>query len=179
MKILDIGCGKNKYVPKGKDDEVIGIDIMKLPCVDVIHNLEKFPWPFKNNEFDLIICTHIIEHLGDIVKVMEELWRISKSGAIIKIKVPYHSSPGANTDPTHKINFAYRSFYYFCRENYNFDFYVKDKFKLIKNRLMFHKTLKILEGFFNRFPFFYERFFRYILPAEELHTELHKPKKQH
>jgi len=174
LKILDIGCGKNKYVPKSEDDEVIGIDIVKLPSVDIVHNLEKFPWSIKSNEFDLIICTHILEHLGDIIKVMEELWRVSKPEAIIKIVVPYHSSVGANTDPTHKINFAYRSFYYFCKEEYDFDFYVKDKFKLIKNKLIFHRTLKIFEGFFNRFPFFYERFFRYILPVEELHTELKK-----
>jgi predicted SAM-dependent methyltransferase len=61
MKILDVGCGNNKY--KGnKGDIVIGIDKVKLKGVDVVHDIEKTPWPFKTNEFDCVICSHVLEH---------------------------------------------------------------------------------------------------------------------
>jgi hypothetical protein len=47
MKILDVGCGKNKR--KG----AIGIDIDPNSDADVIHDLNIFPWPFNDNELIL------------------------------------------------------------------------------------------------------------------------------
>ena len=52
MKILDLGCGNKKY--KSKDNVVVGVDNVKLKNVDIAHDLNKFPYPFKKNEFDLI-----------------------------------------------------------------------------------------------------------------------------
>ncbi len=174
MKILDIGCGKKKIKTRNKKDRIIGLDLVKTSDADIVWDLEKLPWPLKDNEFDLVIATHILEHLSNIVGSMEEIWRILKRGGKLRVVVLYHSSPGANTDPTHKINFAYRSLNYFLKIDYNFDFYTKNKFELVSRRLIFHRSLKFLERFFNRFPYFYERFFRYLLPAEELRFELKK-----
>ena len=45
---LNIGCGKkilNGY---------INLDVVKLPGVDIVHDLNKYPWPFKDNYFDEI-----------------------------------------------------------------------------------------------------------------------------
>ena len=67
MKILDLGCGKRKH--KG----AIGIDSEKDSAADIIHDLNKFSYPFKNNTFDLIYCYDILEHLDNIIKVIEEL----------------------------------------------------------------------------------------------------------
>ena len=39
MKILDLGCGKRKR--KG----TVGIDISKDTDADIIHDLNKFPYP--------------------------------------------------------------------------------------------------------------------------------------
>ena len=47
-KILDLGCGRNK-VPGA-----IGLDLFPVPGVDVVHDLEAFPYPFENNSFDEI-----------------------------------------------------------------------------------------------------------------------------
>jgi len=43
MKILDLGCGNNKR------KEAVGIDREDRPGVDIIHNLDIFPWPIKDN----------------------------------------------------------------------------------------------------------------------------------
>lgn len=71
MKILDIGCGNNKM--KG----AIGIDRVALPEVDIVHDLNSFPYPFEDNTFDEIYAAHIVEHLDSIIRVMEELHRIA------------------------------------------------------------------------------------------------------
>ena len=172
MKILDIGCGKRKFASKNSSDRVIGMDLVKLDGVDVVCNIDKTPWPFRDNEFDIVIANHILEHVSDIVKTMDEVWRVSKPGALIKIKVPYHSSIGAFTDPTHKRSFSYRSMDYFSNEEFDYSFYTKKRFSMKKRELIFHKTLKIFQPIFNKFPRFYERFFHLIFPAEEIDFEL-------
>lgn len=45
---LDIGCGTNKK------DSFLGVDILELPGVDIVHDLNSFPYPFSNNEIDEI-----------------------------------------------------------------------------------------------------------------------------
>ena len=55
---------------------------------DVEHNLNEFPYPFRDNTIDEVIMSHIIEHLESPLKVMEEIWRICKSGALVHIRIP-------------------------------------------------------------------------------------------
>ncbi|MEM4714257.1 MAG: class I SAM-dependent methyltransferase [Candidatus Nanoarchaeia archaeon] len=76
MKILDIGCGLRKYKLK-KNAKVIGLDVIKLPGVDVVHDLEKTPLPFKDNEFDIVIANHVLEHVKNLISVIHEIWRIT------------------------------------------------------------------------------------------------------
>ena len=184
-KILDFGCGnRKKEIPEAI---VIGLDQFKLPGVDVIHNLNKFPYPFNNNEFDEIICDDVLEHLDDVIKVMEELWRITKKSGIIKISVPHFSSDNYYTDITHKHPFSSRSFDFFD-PNYTgkiHQFYTGARFRIIKKIIGFSEILpsgrkhppnfiKIigLQWLINRLPRFYEKFFAFILPATELYFEL-------
>lgn len=94
-KILDLGCGSNKL--KGS----IGIDKNKECNPDIVHDLNKFPYPFKKNTFDVINARCILEHLLNTLDVLNELYRISKPNAIIKIIVPHFSSQGAWNTPSH------------------------------------------------------------------------------
>jgi len=175
MKILDFGCGNKKFKSKNPKDKVIGLDIVKLPGVDVVYNLDKYPWPFKENEFDMIVSNHVLEHLSDLIKAMEELHRISKPGAILKFNIPYFASSGAFQDPTHKRFFTYRTFEYFTEES-NLNFYTTSRFKIQKRKIVFFVTRplisKIVDPFINAMPRFYERFLSRILPAEQLSVEL-------
>ena len=175
MKILDLGCGKNKIKSKNENDLVIGADSIKLDGVDVVYDLEKFPWPFKDNEFDLIISNHTLEHLSNLVKTMEEIYRVGKPGAIIKVNVPYFAYPGAFQDPTHKRFFTLRTFEYFNEKN-GLSYYSRARFEILKKQLNFSITWPKISRFFDMLikihPSFYERFFSRILPAENLHVEL-------
>ena len=85
MKKINLGCGLD--IREG----YINVDMVPGPGIDVVHDLDKFPYPFKNNEIDVVYASHIIEHLNDLPKSMAELKRICKPGAKIIIRVPHFS----------------------------------------------------------------------------------------
>lgn len=59
MKILDLGCGRNKL--KG----AFGIDFVKFPGVDLAWNLNK-PLPKRfNNKFDIVYHKCVLDHIGN------------------------------------------------------------------------------------------------------------------
>jgi ubiquinone/menaquinone biosynthesis C-methylase UbiE len=45
--------------------------------------------PFAENTFDVILCSHVLEHIPDDRKAMSELYRILKSGGWTLILVPF------------------------------------------------------------------------------------------
>ena len=103
-KILDVGCGQNKF------PGAIGIDANRLSHADVIHDLGTFPYPFADDEFEEIICRHVIEHVPDVLGFVNELHRITKPGGVLKIVTPHYSNPDWATDPTHRNHFNSYSF---------------------------------------------------------------------
>jgi SAM-dependent methyltransferase len=44
--------------------------------------------PFKDNEFDVILCNHVLEHIPDDTKAMQELYRVLKSGGMGVFQIP-------------------------------------------------------------------------------------------
>jgi len=44
--------------------------------------------PFKDNEFDFIFCNHVLEHIPDDTKAMQELYRVLSPGGIGIFQVP-------------------------------------------------------------------------------------------
>jgi SAM-dependent methyltransferase len=94
-----------------------GLDIAPLPGVDVVCDLERIPWPFKDSSGDEVVLFNILEHLPNTIKTMEEIWRICKPGALVRILVPYYNSPGAFQDPTHVRFFSERTFDYFTDDS--------------------------------------------------------------
>ena len=77
-------------------------------AADVIADLDHFPYPFKDDVFTEVTAFHALEHLEDIVGVMEEIHRISAPGALVHVRSPHYSSPASFNDPTHR-HFSGRS----------------------------------------------------------------------
>ena len=48
--------------------------------------------PFLKDEFDFIICNHVLEHIPDDTKAMQELYRILKPGGTAILQVPYEAN---------------------------------------------------------------------------------------
>jgi SAM-dependent methyltransferase len=44
--------------------------------------------PFEDNQYDVILCNHVLEHIPDDTKAMEELYRVLKPGGIGIFQVP-------------------------------------------------------------------------------------------
>jgi len=104
-KKLNLGSGEFKK--KG----YINLDYYSITKPDVKHDLNRLPYPFKDNQFELIEADHVLEHLDNPFKVMKELHRISKNNGLIIIRVP-HFSRGF-THPEHTRGFDVSFPYYF------------------------------------------------------------------
>ena len=93
---LDIGCGENKH------EGFIGIDKRRLPTVDRVVDLDKESLPFPNNSVDEVILYHVLEHLESPWRVMREVIRVCRDGAIIRVRFPYLFHENSYKDPEHK-----------------------------------------------------------------------------
>lgn len=95
---LDLGCGPNKR------QGFLGVDIEKFPGVDLVHDLRKIPWPWKDNSVEEVNCSHLLEHFGGEERVLffNELYRVLRVGGKVTITTPHWSSGRAYGDPTHK-----------------------------------------------------------------------------
>lgn len=169
---LNLGCGTD--IKLG----YVNLDKFKFKGVNVIWDVNKTPYPIKDDSFKEVIMYHILEHVDDVVKTMEEIYRISKNGALIKILLPYFSGLDYIKDPTHRHPFSAATFDFFEKgklgqTNYSFDS-MKFNFKIINRRIIFsnNKFLSFLNPLFNLNQKVYERFFAYIFPAQILQVEL-------
>ncbi len=100
--VLDLGCGLNKQ------PGAIGVDYTSLKGVDVIHNLEKIPYPFKKSSVDKIYLYQVLEHF-DVnlrIKVLEEIHRILKGGGILDGRMHHVYSVGSFQDPSNRSYFT-------------------------------------------------------------------------
>ena len=59
---------------------------LESPLADVKADICNLP--FENNSFDFILCNHVLEHIPDDKKAMQELYRILKPGGIGIFQIP-------------------------------------------------------------------------------------------
>jgi 2-polyprenyl-3-methyl-5-hydroxy-6-metoxy-1,4-benzoquinol methylase len=108
LQILDIGCGfgyidfklKQKLESKIKIS-ITGVDTYE-PAIDFAKKRKKHinvddcdfevmdgcDLRFKNDSFDIVICSEVIEHLIEPGRLMEEIYRVLKKGGMAIITTP-------------------------------------------------------------------------------------------
>ncbi len=83
--ILDIGCMDDYLLTKiGKKFNYIGIDENPL-CKNskiIKGSIENFP---ENKKLDIIVCTEVLEHVLDPVKLIQKLKKLSKRFILISV----------------------------------------------------------------------------------------------
>jgi len=180
---LDLGCGKQKKMG------YVGVDCVKLPGVDVLCNLDKERLPQENNTVEEVFSMHFMEHVSDLLFVMDEIWRVCKDGAKVTIAVPYFTSIGAFRDPTHKQFFTHETFDHFTDTEKLPSFYSNAKFKIIKKKILFYPSNSNIYGKIrfihmmpfqvvaNLCPYFYEHSLLKLFSARDLYIELRVIKK--
>ncbi len=107
IRKVNLGCGNDAR------PGYVNVDIAPLPGVEVVADLSHPLWPFTDNAFEEILLINVLEHLPDVVRPVEELWRISKPGAKIHVRVPYWNCYQSAADPTHRHRFHQSTFDFF------------------------------------------------------------------
>jgi SAM-dependent methyltransferase len=102
---LNLGCGSFKK------PGFLNVDIVPEVEPDLILDLDSLPYPFPDNHFELIEADHVLEHLHNPLQTIVELYRITKPGGEIRIRVPHFSRGFTHAD--HKRGFDVTLPYYF------------------------------------------------------------------
>ena len=80
--IYDLGCSTFKTI-----DRAIGVDIENKEGVDLVASADFLP-TVENYSVDVILASHILEHMADIDKTLKEWYRILKPGGRIIFILP-------------------------------------------------------------------------------------------
>ena len=108
---LDLGCGSNKR------PGWYGLDVRNLPGVDLVHDLERFPYPLASGSCQELRASQVVEHVsphgGKFLKVMDEWWRILTADGQLTIITPEGGSSRYLRDPTHCNPCTEETWHYF------------------------------------------------------------------
>ena len=129
MRILDAGCGAGRHLCeafRGNGIDVVGIDLkwedlektrsflclMSAECNGrwLVSQGDVTRLPFKDEAFDAVICSEVLEHIPDNQAAVRELVRVLKDGGPLAVSVPrflpekicwmlsdaYHHEPGGH-----------------------------------------------------------------------------------
>jgi ubiquinone/menaquinone biosynthesis C-methylase UbiE len=110
QKILDMGCGEGRHVARACQEKTIFCQGADLSFSDLIKTKEKLKFheevndfqdsvwalastdinnlSFKNEKFDIVICSEVLEHIPDDQKAVKELLRVLKNKGVLAISVP-------------------------------------------------------------------------------------------
>jgi SAM-dependent methyltransferase len=170
--VLEMGCGPKRLWPGS-----VAIDVNPRSRADIIHDLNETPWPFSDNSFDIVIAEHVVEHLDNVIKTVEEVHRILKPGGVWYVEVPHFSSHHHHTDPTHRHAFGARSFDYFVPAAggvYLFHYANADFKKRLARLNGGKKSLlhRLLYHLANKNPYRYESELTWIFPLDTINFEL-------
>ncbi len=100
-KMLDAGCGSGEFVEFIKElgFDVSGVDISKTAVEKARARCPGTPFwvksledrlPFKDDEFDVVWATEVLEHIFEIHSTLSEINRVLKDGGLFILTVPYH-----------------------------------------------------------------------------------------
>jgi SAM-dependent methyltransferase len=158
MRVLDVGCGINKKAG------AIGVDRNPASRADVIADLDHFPYPFRDSAFDELQAVHVIEHLSDVIRSMEEFHRLVRGGGEVLIVTPHYTDFSSFCDPTHRWHLNSFSMRYFGQDHAGFGYYSTARFQENSARVKLLALWRWLgfEWLVNTFPR-YRRFWEHYL----------------
>jgi SAM-dependent methyltransferase len=114
---LDLGCGPFKQEPI-YGMPFLGLDIDRHRGVDIVHDLQKFPWPIPSHSVQIVKASHVWEHIEPKYrfKFMDECWRICRPGGQLWLSAPHAGSHLEAAHPAH----------YMCPNQWTFQFFDPD-----------------------------------------------------
>jgi SAM-dependent methyltransferase len=183
---IELGCGPNK-----KHFHAIGIDILDYDCVDIVGDIFDVMEKIPSGSVDIVYTYHFLEHIEEIDKLLNEIYRVLSDSGKLNVIVPHFSNPFYYSDLTHKTSFGLYSFAYYSESSfkrkvpsYKKEFLYKQDsvrlvFKSYPPRYLRHGFKKLFEYLFNINIFmqeFYEENLPYLIPCYEVSYTLSRKK---
>ena len=175
-RVLHMGPGR---------EESLGIAVDNLRAVrpNVLANLNRAPYPFRDDSFDAAYAFSVVEHLDNFFDVFGELHRILKPGGFVALLTPHFSNDSSFIDPSHRLHLSLRSFDYFIEGTELFatyGFYSKTRFRVREKLLIApRKSSRGARALAsrpkpaaNRLTSFYERHLCYLVRGRGMYLEL-------
>jgi hypothetical protein len=115
-----------------------------------------------------------LEHLTEQLRVIEELHRVAKPGALVTLHVPYFRAHWAYNDPTHVRFFSAETFYHFDPAHPYHELYPYSKARFTVETIAFNERISrgpvrsLAKMIANRWPVRYEDLLSHLIPLDEL-----------
>jgi ubiquinone/menaquinone biosynthesis C-methylase UbiE len=174
-KCLSLGCGESRQAGWTNLDQ--------YPLKEegyVRHDLESYPWPFSDASFDVIYASHVLEHMSDPIRFLNECHRITKIGGYLIVRVPHAARSSNNCELTHKRLYSIYTLYNIAESRIT-DSYssIKRWSRIVSARFGFYMNKYypyqyFLEWASNKRPSVYEHVFANIFPPYEVITVIQK-----
>ena len=167
---MDVGCGVNKF------PGAVGIDRNSRTKADVLVELDRFPYPFRDGVFDEVRAIHVIEHVSDVIGTMEEFHRLLRRGGRVVMETPHYTDFSSFCDPTHKWHLNSYSFRYFGEDNAGFGYYSGARFREISVRVKLlalwrYLGFEFLVNHVPRFRKFWEHYLCFVVRGKVMTFE--------
>lgn len=98
QKLLDVGCGKGDifYFIRSKVSKIYGIDKSTEDLVQASErgivtravDLDRQNIPYEKDNFDIVTCLDVIEHIKDPIKLIKDIHRVLKNGGRLIVSSP-------------------------------------------------------------------------------------------
>jgi SAM-dependent methyltransferase len=171
MRILDVGCGLNKL------PGAIGLDRSPFSRADVLADLDRFPYPFRDSAFDRLQAVHVIEHVSDVIRTLEEFHRLVQPDGEVFLVTPHYTDFSSFCDPTHRWHLNSFSLRYFGADNAGYGYYSKVRFDETSVRVTLLSLwrwlgFEFLVNAFPRFRRFWEHYLCYVVRGKVIEWRL-------
>ena len=164
---LNLGAGTAGQLPGA-----LRLDRARTTRPHVVADLDA-GLPFRGGSFRLVAAYDVVEHVADLVALVEEVHRVLRPGGRFQCTTPHFSSANAFTDPTHRRALGLRSFDYFA-DGHPLAFYSRARFRVRTATLHFKGKLlgRLLFHVARRWPQWYEDRLAWVFPGWFLLFEL-------
>src|SRR6202023_4414347 len=125
---------------------------------------------------------HVIEHVSDVIRAMEEFHRVLGTGGRLFIVTPHYTDYSSFCDPTHRLHLNSFSFRYFGPDHGGFGYYSAARFREISVRVKLLALwrwlgFELLVNAFPRYRRFWEHYLCYVVRGKVIEWRLKVIKK--
>lgn len=117
LKLLDVGVGLGRLLEKlcsehqnidayGMDISTSYLKIAKSKGIEVCYSKIE-DMPYKNDFFDVILCTDVLEHVIDLNLCVSKILSVLKKGGLLIIRVPHREDLSEYLSPNYPYKLAH------------------------------------------------------------------------